>query len=509
MSTIKNNEEIKRIAVLGLDGLSRIYLNKLFKNNVIPYTKEIVENAKIKVDLYCFPPVTPVSWPSIMTGVNPGKHGIYDFFVYEKGKTRWANTFDLEHPRIHEMLSFLGLKSLVINPVPSYPIIPVKNAMIFSIGFFTPKRVCYPKGCEKYLSIFNGIHSEIKKPKEIFEKAYLFVEKYIELIEKLLSKYEYHLLWFNLNYPDNIFHKSNVGGFSDILDKKVYEDEIRIFRKIDQLIKELDKNFDNIVIVSDHGFHRYRYRISINTILYRAGFIKTSSHGLIEERDKIWIKKQEKGKVLLLKPGIIVKIARIPIIGDILRKTKRFLENKMNVKIQVQYEDIDPLGSIAFMITKYSYGIIVNDQSRIEELINILKKIEGIKDVWKRHEIFDGEYLERLPAIYVYPDFDQGYDVLGSKITDQVIVKVNTIDHHPHGIFIMKNWLNNQVNEYKVLPNTVVTPLIMTYMGLPLSDRTDNLDLISKLAQRRIKTTDMYLKRWNTIKRIEKIKLKA
>jgi len=72
------------VFVLGLDGLSRNYYNKLRKNGVIPFLANIIEQS-VRFSLYAFPPVTYPSWINIMTGVNPGVHGIFGF-LYMDGK---------------------------------------------------------------------------------------------------------------------------------------------------------------------------------------------------------------------------------------------------------------------------------------------------------------------------------------------------------------------------------------------------------------------------------------
>ena len=123
----------KKAAVIGLDGLSWNYLDKLINNGVMPYTKALLNKA-FKTELECIPPVTPPSWTSIMTGVNPGKHGIFGFFTYDKStwKQILTSAYHVGYPRIHEMLSMNGAKSIIFNPMPDYPIIPARNTIQIS-----------------------------------------------------------------------------------------------------------------------------------------------------------------------------------------------------------------------------------------------------------------------------------------------------------------------------------------------------------------------------------------
>jgi predicted AlkP superfamily phosphohydrolase/phosphomutase len=90
-----------------------------------------------------YPPITPSAWPSITTGVNPGKHGIFDFARTDlnTGEQKLTRTCDLEHPRIYEMLATLGIETLVFNPIPPYPLVPMEKLKVASVAF-SPRPVC-------------------------------------------------------------------------------------------------------------------------------------------------------------------------------------------------------------------------------------------------------------------------------------------------------------------------------------------------------------------------------
>jgi len=198
----------KKAAVIGLDGLSWNYLDKLINNGVMPYTKALLNKA-FKTELECIPPVTPPSWTSIMTGVNPGKHGIFGFFTYDK--STWKQVLTSAHhvgyPRIHEMLSMNGAKSIIFNPMPDYPIIPARNTIQISNLFFTPKPVSYPP--EAYKKVFGEENpKEAKKDATCnYLNSYIHViELYEEAVDKAINE-DHTLLWINLNIPDSLFHR--------------------------------------------------------------------------------------------------------------------------------------------------------------------------------------------------------------------------------------------------------------------------------------------------------------
>ncbi len=115
----------KRIAVLGLDGLSRDLLIYHIKHRYISTLSKIKDENLLINDMKCIPPLTFPSWTNLLTGTNPGYHNIFDFFEYKiiNNTTRELKVIDatyLKHPRIHEMayLSNSSIKSFLVNIVP-------------------------------------------------------------------------------------------------------------------------------------------------------------------------------------------------------------------------------------------------------------------------------------------------------------------------------------------------------------------------------------------------------
>lgn len=120
------------VLILGLDGLPWDVYRRLRGHG---YLKSIanLEQHSIKGSIETIPPLTPPIWTSIATGVNPGKHGIYSFSLTTRtGKIiRLHKATDVMHPRIHDIASYNGLKSLVVNlPLSSWPLIPFRGALI-------------------------------------------------------------------------------------------------------------------------------------------------------------------------------------------------------------------------------------------------------------------------------------------------------------------------------------------------------------------------------------------
>lgn len=68
-----------RVVVIGLDGLDPGQVRRLLKDGQLPNFQRLADSGTIADLATTLPPISPVAWSSFQTGVNPGKHNIYDF----------------------------------------------------------------------------------------------------------------------------------------------------------------------------------------------------------------------------------------------------------------------------------------------------------------------------------------------------------------------------------------------------------------------------------------------
>ncbi|HWY86747.1 MAG TPA: alkaline phosphatase family protein [Gemmataceae bacterium] len=72
---------IKRVVVLGLDGLDHGLTEKMLAEGKLPRLAALRDQGCFKALGSTLPPISPVAWSSFQTGVNPGKHNIFDFLM--------------------------------------------------------------------------------------------------------------------------------------------------------------------------------------------------------------------------------------------------------------------------------------------------------------------------------------------------------------------------------------------------------------------------------------------
>jgi len=70
---------VRRVVVLGLDGLDPQRTARLMKEGRLPHFVKLAEQGGFKALGTTYPAISPVAWSSFATGVNPSRHAIFDF----------------------------------------------------------------------------------------------------------------------------------------------------------------------------------------------------------------------------------------------------------------------------------------------------------------------------------------------------------------------------------------------------------------------------------------------
>src|SRR5262245_36839251 len=71
----------QKVVVMGFDGMDPTLARKLMDEGKLPNLKRLSETGTFSTLATTQPSESPVAWSSFATGVNPGKHNIYDFLV--------------------------------------------------------------------------------------------------------------------------------------------------------------------------------------------------------------------------------------------------------------------------------------------------------------------------------------------------------------------------------------------------------------------------------------------
>src|SRR6185369_677942 len=71
----------QRVFVMGFDGMDPTLAKRFMDEGKLPNLKRLADEGTFRTLGSTQPSESPTAWSSFATGVNPGKHNIYDFLV--------------------------------------------------------------------------------------------------------------------------------------------------------------------------------------------------------------------------------------------------------------------------------------------------------------------------------------------------------------------------------------------------------------------------------------------
>ncbi|MFB6196794.1 MAG: alkaline phosphatase family protein, partial [Halobacteriaceae archaeon] len=103
--------------VLGVDGATWDIINRLCESNRLPNVESLLDGGTRGTLDSTRPPMTPLAWTSMATGVNPGKHGVYSFRkqdpdTYEVTPVEYS---DIGRPPVWDALNYAGRTVGIVN----------------------------------------------------------------------------------------------------------------------------------------------------------------------------------------------------------------------------------------------------------------------------------------------------------------------------------------------------------------------------------------------------------
>lgn len=198
--------------VLGLDGATWKLLTPMMEKGELPHLKSLVDGG-ISGNLSSVVPfLSPPAWTSAITGVNPGKHGIYDFlrrlpnqmmFVNESASSRRV-------PPVWMLLSEAGFKVGVINVPATDPPDPVSGFMISGLPHRGVTGYTHPPELEKELSDYRleklQISLDAGREGELLAEIQATMRSRAAAAERLLSEREWDFAWVVFTETDRVQH---------------------------------------------------------------------------------------------------------------------------------------------------------------------------------------------------------------------------------------------------------------------------------------------------------------
>ncbi|HEM60885.1 MAG TPA: hypothetical protein ENO24_01200 [Chloroflexi bacterium] len=286
-----------KMMIIGIDGATFRVVDPLVNRGQLPALGRLIEQGTRGILQSTLHPLSPPAWASFMTGMNPGKHGIFDFIQRDPASYQFrpVNGSYLGARTLWSLLSEVGKRVGIVNVPMTYPPEQVNGFLIS--GMDSPgldKAYSFPptlaaeidKACGGYL-VDCSTHGPKGLSRE--EMTDLYTQRLLQVTRNrgsvaryLWRKHSPDLFMVVFGEADRIQHAAGEGieslmeGESSWFADRITEVYQEIDREIGQLLDQIDETC-TVMIVSDHGAASYKRVLNLTYWLVENGFLHLSS----------------------------------------------------------------------------------------------------------------------------------------------------------------------------------------------------------------------------------------
>ena len=502
-----------RTLLLGLDGACLPVLEPLVDDGAVPTLASLCRRGYAGGLTSQLPPWTPSAWPSLYTGVNPGKHGVYGFLTFDGYDWTVVDRSDVDEFAIWELLDHEGRESVVVNVPVTHPARPIDGAVV--PGYVAPEHpTCVPDDAlteadaEDY-QIYPPKASEASRNEQVaaFERL---ARSRGRVFENLVAKHDPAFGFLQFQVTDTVFHERPG-------DQEAVE---RVYAAVDDAVGRVLEACEprNVIVVSDHGMGEYGgYEFRINDFLRERGDVAATAGGEgMPSWDAIARNQLRNGdepdqrdrtpleRVASAAARVGITSQRVQRVLEPLGLADAVTAVAPTDAIRAGTERVDFPASKAYMRSRIELGVRINlagrepegvvdpgDYDRVrDELIEALSAVETpqgrpvFQAVRPREDVYEGPHLEAAPDIVVVPAGFEHF-LAGSLRGTQFDTPREPWNHKRTGLLIAAGEdVTPAAMETADRPHIFdVAPTVLSTLGVPPSDRMDGrtLPLVERL----------------------------
>lgn len=471
----------RRVLILGVDGGTWDILVPYMKDGVMPRLARIVDESSWGTLKSVIPPYTAPAWTTLVTGVNPGRHGCYGFMGMRSfGDFYPINSGDIKSETVYETLFNSGFKCSLINLPVSYP--PRIPETVITSLLSRRDDIVHPKalveeieGLDSYRVMPEGINPAEKS--EFPRDSDLIIENDAERfrVARQLFERDWDFFFLLFSGSDWIQHRAYwemlEGGGPRSEGAKDY------FRRLDEWLYWFFSRCEEDtlrIIVSDHGFKRIDKEFAINDWLEREGFLKTVRIDKMSDKHSEFVLEKDLDRKLepeTLKPTVTRirdAVGKNRCTSRLVPVARKLFERsgRMRSTLQGTYRP-DFKRSAAFC---YYTGIFVNEElpereELTEDIIDRLQRMNQEQRIFRaaarREDIYWGNQVGSAPRITLV---DHAF--IPRSTRGKVLAKeVRSSSHAKGGVIVMQGPAGMRGGNVRATLMDIC-PTVLDWMGL-------------------------------------------
>ncbi|MHB9286992.1 alkaline phosphatase family protein [Halobacteriales archaeon Cl-PHB] len=422
--------------LVGLDAACLPVLEPLLAADRLPTLARLVADGASGPLTSQIPPWTPSAWPSLYTGTNPGKHGVFDFLAFDGYDWAVVDAARVHERPLWETLDHHGLTSAVVNVPVTHPPGDFDGALV--PGYTAPENpTCHPEGLLADLRRELGAYRVY--PRDEGRDAFVddcqhLVGLRASALAHLVERVDADFGFVQFQVTDTVFH--TYPGDAEAV--------ATIYEAVDDALAGLLETCDpdTVVLASDHGMGEYTdYELRVNEFLRREGFVETTRGGagmpswatvldrsLRNGEDASTHDPGPADRALALAASVGLTTQRVAPVVERLGLTDVVSRLVPSGSVRAAERQVDFPASTAYMRSRSELGVRLNLVGREPEgvvpeadyeavradLADRLRSVEtpGGDPVFERvvpREVqFDGPHVDRAPDLVTIPhEFEQ------------------------------------------------------------------------------------------------------
>ena len=428
-------QRVERVLIVGWDGATLDLVEPWVEQGHLPVLAGLMRRGSYAPLRSVYPVLSSAAWSSFMTGLNPGKHGIYDFVIRDPTtyQLRPVSRLQMHGRSLWRMASDQGLRVGVINVPMTYPPEPVNGFLISGLGTPNYQPFTYPLELGDDL-----LRSGYRVNRRVFHQGedgqQAFLDDTYEISDhltasalQLMGEQPWDLFVVVYRDSDEVAHQFwsymdethpvHDPGLAESYGTALLECYQRLDASLGRLIEAAGPNCA-VFVVSDHGTGPLYRDVFLNEWLSQQGFLarnRSAAHGLRARMGRLGITRSNVSRILRAIGLERVEHAIKTLLGDAISVLPR-----------------DSWGDLAEVVDwqktrAYSYGyygqIYLNVRGREPSgVVSPGAEYEGVRDeiisalqawrsptdgepvvsaVYTREDLFAGPFADRAPDLTV------------------------------------------------------------------------------------------------------------
>jgi predicted AlkP superfamily phosphohydrolase/phosphomutase len=507
-----------RTIVLGLDGATWDLLDPWMAAGHMPNLAALRSRSAWGRLRSTIPPFSGTAWASFATGVNPGAHGVYDFWTRDGVTTgrapaphRPVSSTSVGAPTLWERLSQAGRRVAVLNVPLTYPPRPVNGVLVS--GMMTPNEdvtYTYPAELKEQLRVAAGgdyradPYAAITQSKAFLLDAQRWVQRRERAHRWLLARERWDCFINVIQASDPVQHyfwTFLLPGSPDYQDPRApsfRELAIKVFQQIDAVIGARVAALEDdtvLILMSDHGAGEATYWFNLNLWLAQEGWLvfKGTPTGSLKRRSSAYL---SKGWNLLRRLDVLGLRGRL---GNL---TRQRLRARLDYTLA---PEVDWGCTLAYAGSPSAEAIYLSpsgdhtegpNESRtgyerlcrqIREGLLALRGPDGgpvVEAVYHRDEIYRGQMIGQAPDLLLETGsrpYIISETLAGQDLFERIPPGAAQGRHRPEGILLMCGPAVGLAGERAPARIVDLAPTILHLSGLPVPGTMDGRVLVDWL----------------------------